>query len=344
MTIKLERNQPTERRSFMVMEGSKVQAICPLNLETQNIDGKDVKVLAFDTVPGPAPALRNGLPTDSRRRLQATVLGQVDAIAVATGAVRVGFRGSPLASAYVKNSELGHNDFIRGGYLDVGLSTQILEVTSPEPELLSGMRKGHRSDIKRASKLLDTEVFDRFTLTRETFNEYCALHAKAAGRITRPPATFDLMYEWVKSGLAILAGAKLAGRWVGFIHTNVYKGAAYYGSSANDPEFRELPISHAIQWAVIQWLAGNGVKKYELGIQQYGPQLHDTPSDKDLAISLFKRGFGGESVLWYRGEKYYSTEFYRSVWIERVERYGQGMKWNHSTGPVEQLTTAPVVR
>jgi len=58
--------------------------------------------------------------------------------------------------------------------------------------------------------------------------------------------SFDVMYQWVKFGLAILAGAKYQDRWVGFIHTNIYKDGAYYGSSANDPEYRHFPISHAI--------------------------------------------------------------------------------------------------
>lgn len=143
--------------------------------------------------------------------------------------------------------------------------------------------------------------------------------------------SFDVMYQWVKSGLAILAGAKYQDRWVGFIHTNIYKDGAYSGSSANDPEYRHFPISHTIQWAIIQWLGNNGIQRYELGVQQYSPQLHDIPSEKDKAISYFKRGFGGEVVPFYRREKYDSVGFYRTVWAERIEEYAREMESRATT-------------
>jgi hypothetical protein len=168
---------------------------------------------------------------------------------------------------------------------------------------------------------MDTKVFDAESVDEHTFKLYQDLHHKAAGRITRPSDTFEAMYEWVKSGRAILAGAKVGDQWVGFILAITYKDGAYYGSSANDPEFSHLPVSHAIQWAIIRWLKSHGYCSYELGWQQYGPQLYDFPSEKEVAISLFKRGFGGEAVPLFRGEKYYSAKYFRQVFDERIEKY-----------------------
>jgi hypothetical protein len=168
---------------------------------------------------------------------------------------------------------------------------------------------------------MDVSVYDFKNITPEVFKAYQALHLKAAGRVTRPQETFDLMYQMVKADLSVLVGARKDSEFIGFALIETYKSRACYSSAANTPELRQLPIAHGIQDATMKWLHANDFVLYELGSQIYGPTLFDIGSDKEQSISLFKRGFGGFSVSAYGGEKFYDSKFAEGVLTNRVQRY-----------------------
>ena len=100
----------------MVTEGLEVLAVCPLIIETRMIGGQEIREVSFDAGPCPVPAIRNGLGPEAHRRLVAAVLEEVDGIAAATGAVRVSFRGSPLAPASFNPKGAWYGDLLRHGY------------------------------------------------------------------------------------------------------------------------------------------------------------------------------------------------------------------------------------
>jgi hypothetical protein len=90
------------------------------------------------------------------------------------------------------------------------------------------------------------------------------------------------------------------------------------------------PIGHALQWAAIEWLVAHGVTTYELGIQQFGPLLHDVPDEKARNISRFKRGFGGVPRLAPAYEKWYSAAAFRAAYDARAEVYALALE---ASGP-----------
>ena len=123
--------------------------------------------------------------------------------------------------------------------------------------------------------------------------------------MTRSEKTWDLQDKWIKKGNGIIIIAFLEDRPVGGIYTLLYKNGAYYGISANHPDYKYLPISHSIQWEMIKWLRYNRYKYYELGYQYFSPQPYSNPTQKEIEISLFKRHFGGYTLIHYRGIKRY---------------------------------------
>jgi lipid II:glycine glycyltransferase (peptidoglycan interpeptide bridge formation enzyme) len=130
------------------------------------------------------------------------------------------------------------------------------------------------------------------------------------------------MAEWLASGAGALIGARQGDTWLGFIYLYCYKAGAYYGSACNDYEAAgNLPVSHVLHWTALEYLKARGLTHYELGGQQFGPQLFDFPSEKQLAIAFFKRGFGGGLRPLFIGEKFYSSSLFRRVYGARVERY-----------------------
>ena len=57
----------------------------------------------------------------------------------------------------------------------------------------------------------------------------------------------------------------------------------------------------------MEYYRDRGFDYMELGHQQFGSQVFDHPSQKDMTISLFKRGFGGTTFPLFRGIKYYDN-------------------------------------
>ena len=314
------RDSPFKTRdlSFLVTDSSGVLAVCPLCLEERGgPDGALYREIAAAGMGGltMVPALRDDLGEDRRERLCREIFTRIDGLAAEHRAVRATFRMSPLAA-----KETDFNWLLKYGCLDSSLHTQVIDLSLPMDALWRAVRKGHKYDTHRGQKHYRTLVFDRDNPDRGAFEQYRLLHHNAAGRITRPLKTFDLMYEWIQAGNGLLCGVEREGRFAGFSYIILYKDGAYYASASDDPDFAtEIPISHVIQWSVIQWLKEKGCRYYEIGQQQFGPQLYDVPSDKELSIAFFKRGFGGRTVPAYRGTRYYDRAFLERDMEKRME-------------------------
>jgi hypothetical protein len=312
--------QPSSHSFFLIQDGS-VAAICPLLIETYNREEGTVREFSYGADAGPAPVLADGLSEKTKRDVPKRAFAYIDELADRLKIVRASFRMSPLASSFWNATSTRINPLLKSGFSDISLATQVIDLSQDEKGLLREMRKGHRADITRAERILQATVLDTDTITQEAFERYRLLHRKAAGRVTRPLATFQMMYDWIRNGLAILSVATLNGVDVGFALISVYKDAAYYSSSCEDPEHNNLPIGHILQWRAIQWLKRHSVRKYEIGLQLYGSQPHAIVSEKESNISFFKRGFGGDAVPLWRGEKFYDKQYCATILRERAEKY-----------------------
>jgi len=210
------------------------------------------------------------------------------------------------------------------GWRDDGWPTQVLDLAHTSPaDRWRAVRRSYKSLIHRAQRTTRLLVWDH-TLPADAAVEACRrLHVEAAGRETRPRATWALMADWIHEGHGMLvlalkggpsksaAGASpapstthpqsentcshfgnadiLTDILLGWAYVYTYQGWSYYGHAVN----RHPDIGPAIQWTAIEALAARGdITHYELGWQQ------PTDDPKDQAIQFFKRGFGGE--LWWQ--------------------------------------------
>jgi GNAT superfamily N-acetyltransferase len=305
--------------SFFVTSGGRVVAIAPLLLERYEAPDGSRRELSFGGGYLPAPALSTQLSSEKQAELLAGICRKIDDLAREYDAVRVRLQKSPLCWLGEANGSSAEYD--RYGYIATPLATQVMALDREFPALLQRMRKGHACDVKKGLKQFDVVCHDADSITEDIFARYRHMHAQAAGRVTRPLRTFTMMEQWIREGKAVLLGAAKDGMDVGWIYLFVYKGRAYYGSACNHPEWRRQPVGHALQGRALQWLVEHDCAWYELGVQQFSPLLHDLPSDKELAIAAFKRGFGGATVPLPRWEKFYSREFFVHTYQERVNRY-----------------------
>ena len=148
---------------------------------------------------------------------------------------------------------------------------------------------------------------------------YRLLHQKDAGRATRSKRSFDLMHEWIRSRHGALCEARREGGAVAFMLLVLYETGAFYGSACRDPD-SEVTAPHLLQWKSILWLKKQGFDYYDLGLQTFGPQWFDIPSEKEIGISKYKRGFGGVTVPLHVAEYFYSKDV-RDQWLG--QRFGR---------------------
>lgn len=322
-------NYKPERRSksmsFMITNNSRIEGICPLFVETGRFGEEEIKEFSFGESPGPMPALKNGLSEKIRDKRFKMIFEHVDELALKNNVLRASFRASPLAPRFLNSNTPPNNYLMKYGYVPISLNTQIMNLSKSLEALRSDVRHGHAYDIKRGLKHLQVVAFDKNNVHKEIYKKYEELHHKAAGRVTRPQITFDMMYDWILQGYAVLFAAKMNNEFVGFSYVYTYKNAAYYGSACNHPDYPEMPIGHVLQWKTIQWLKEHGFKYFEIGYQHYHRLSYNFASQKEIDISTFKRGFGGFPVPLFMGEKYYSKDYYLQVNLERVRRYA---KWH----------------
>lgn len=273
--------------SFILRVGHEAIAACPVFVEA----GPDGCELSMQGGGLPMPALRTGLSDGVRHRACLEYVEHLSHVAATYGAVRASLR-HPFADI-AGGATFAAWEFWRFGFDDVSLLTQLIDLTAPEQELWTAVRKGHRSDIKRARDTCGVTIWDHATVRPDTFAAYQALHAKDAGRVTRSQRSFDVMHEWIRHGRAVLAEAHQDGRSLAFALIMLHGSRAYYGSGCQDPEHTRLGASHLVQWSAIEWLKAHGCQTYDIGLQHFEPRWHLRSSDKDRSISAFKRGFGG---------------------------------------------------
>lgn len=321
-TLHLRPELKSQSKSFLVKENNLPVAVCPLILNT--FPEEEYNAFSFDRSNGLVPALKNGLAPQQRERILKMTFVHIDELAAECDVKTCLLKFTPLAPASTRGNQ--YNYLMKFGFLNTSLNTQVLELTDDLNQIYKNIRKGHKYDIHRGEEAFEVNIYDQTNITKEIFDQYRILHHKTAGRVTRPLITFEMMHHWIVEGKAILCGASYQGENVAFDLVNIYKDGAFYSSASDDPDAEtDVPTSHILQWKVINWLKEHGYRVYEVGLQQFGAQPYDSPSEKDKTISFFKRGFGGFTTSVFSGEKFYSREFLVKALSERREKLLQAL-------------------
>lgn len=311
--------------SFALVQGSRVVGVCPMFIERYAEGEHEGTQFAIGGDYCPAPALRASSPGELKR-LRARVFELIDRCAADKGVDRVRLRLSPLGANGRQAS--GHfNHLTAFGYVDTSIHAQLIDLKLEDEELLAGMRKSARQELRKGLDRIAVEVIDSQTRDLSRFDIYPDLHRKAAGRITRPLETFAVMRGWIKSGHGILLLAAADGADVGAVYVNLFRDGAYYRSAAVDPDFDHLPVGHTLLWHAVEQLRARELRWFDLGWQQFGMELHATPSKKEVSIAWFKRGLGGATVPLWQGERYYSRVAFRAVMAARMERLSASIRF-----------------
>lgn len=314
----------TRDLSVLICDGNdRIKAIVPLTLETKSLGGRGIREFSSGEEPIPGPAYANSLSAPDKELVEKFVFFKVDELARQHDVKRASFRQTPLTANFL-NHNYYFNYFLKYGYLDISLNTQLIDLRPSEEELWRALRRNHRRNIKKVENLT-AKIYTSAEITPAIFEKYQIMHRIAAGRQTRPDETFRIMFEWIKEHLGFLAAIEVKGKTIGFEYFTAYKNNGYGFSAANDPEFAFLPIRHLVEWQAILRMKRMGYDFYEIGVQWYAPLLHDFPDEKRRNIAHFKRGFGGFAAPCFRAEKFYGKDYFLEVYQDRVKKFANAL-------------------
>jgi hypothetical protein len=284
-TVAYSASGESDSAGFAIVDGEDLIAIAPAIVE-HNTHSR--ATISYGGGPTWAPAVRADLDPSARAAVLDTCLAQLELIAERSAHGRLLLQLSPLVPHFPDRALEFGAATTRRGYRDASLTTRVIDLARSELDLMRDMSKGHRAAVRRGR-----DISTRVLADDPSFDAYRDLHRRAAGRTTRPSATFELMRDWMGLGHAVVVQAEIANEIVGATLLLLWGDGAYYASSATAPERNRDVIGHAMTWTAMKWLKQQGVRRYELGIQHRGVLPHDSSTPKEQNISLYKRGFGG---------------------------------------------------
>ena len=307
----------SENHSFLMFENKRVLAIVPLTLHKNKENGKWLAHYSESGIP--CPLTDPGLSEKRKERVLRKVFRYVDEWAIEKNVSMIEF--TLHVTCKIASIHPISNPFTKYGYIDSSFHTHTLPLKEDELVLFNNIGTNHKRSIKEADGKIIVKIYDNTNITKETFIRFNEFYFKTAGKITRPQLVFDLVYGYIRNGYAILTEALYKDQTVGVVVSLLYKKESYYLMGASDRGFKACPIAHYMHWEIIRYLLRNRFVSYEIGFQDYGPTIFKVPSVKERNISKFKRGFGGICITHYRGEKYYSKEYFDQVYSRRIKEY-----------------------
>ena len=170
--------------------------------------------------------------------------------------------------------------------------TVMIDLQQSEEELLAGMRRQTRYDVRRSAKM--GIMVDRSN-SEEIFREFHQVQLKTARRQRFvPPSLEVLLAERTAFGdnIQIYVARTSEGKPIayGLIIKDGPEGD-YYEAASTDLN-RKLPGAYALLWQAMRDLKAEGYKRFNLwGIAPAGQ-----PEHRYAGVTTFKTGFGGEVV------------------------------------------------
>jgi len=162
----------------------------------------------------------------------------------------------------------------------------------------------------------------------ETLYEFQGVHLEAAGRKTRPQATWDAMKDALIAGMASLfVEYTESNQPISYLFCGEFRKSAFGWSQANVPEYgKKISPRHLLEWKAIQYYKQNGFSFYEIGEVFYSRQLFSSPTEKEKSISVFKERYGGDLFPKITWEGFIREEIKQKLLRDEFVKFEQELK------------------
>jgi len=201
---------------------------------------------------------------------------------------------------YVINDKLSSTSYLmlKTGAIIHPFFSRVIDINQPEAKLKSNIRKSYKSLINSGLRELGPQIFCSSNITLEKMMEFRKLHILEAGRETRSEASWRCQLEMIQKNEAFAVFGYLAGELLTAGLFLVSNNNCVYAASASRRDKFDKPMFHASMWTAILYAKEIGCHWFEVGEQLYENHFADKqPTAKELGISTFKAGFGGETRM-----------------------------------------------
>lgn len=252
------------------------------------------------------PVVARELSHRLKKKIEKMAFLHIEELAHAEG---VSLHRALIDPLFIIDQKFYSNYLLEFDYLDSSILTNVINLQMSENILWGNLRKSYRPLIRGEMKKYEILILDSENITKELFSEFEKLYLLASGRHIYDNSEWDILYKMIQQDLGMLAFAKLNNEIIGGCYFNHDNGKTCYSLSANHPKYEKIYfIGHLLIWKCIKYYLGRKFRWLELGWQFYENQLLEKPTNKEISISHFKRGFGGFSFPLYRGIRFFNDE------------------------------------
>jgi lipid II:glycine glycyltransferase (peptidoglycan interpeptide bridge formation enzyme) len=239
---------------------------------------------------------------------------------------------------------LGRNEENNKIFKDLGLReapihihpdlTWELDITSPEEEILAGMKKTTRYLIRQAQKnpeikIIQSPAFAEASAGKQGLDyieEFDKLNKQTVDRHHFTPFSSGyLKNEFLAfsqdNEISIFLG-KYRDEIVSSGIFVFWQGIAFYHHGASSLKYPKIPVSYLLLWEAILEAKKRGCKKFNFwGISPESDKTHPWSG-----LSLFKMGFGGYQTEYVKTQDFpISKRYYLTYFFEKIRRISRGL-------------------
>jgi len=194
----------------------------------------------------------------------------------------------------------------------------VLDIQRLKEELLVGMRKTTRYEVRQAEKLGVKVIHSTDAKDLASFFLLYQVTSTRQGFVPHQGIGEEFeIYALQKKALLLLGqyeGKILAGAVILF-----YGNQAFYHHGAS--LVTKIPVSYLVQWEAIQEAQKRGMKVYNF----WGIAPEDKPNHPWRGITLFKKGFGGREIKYIHAHDLPISPWYPfSRSVETIRRIRKG--------------------
>lgn len=181
------------------------------------------------------------------------------------------------------------------------LDTSIIQLDKPADQMLAGLKKSRRYDIRQGLKNFEIKRISSDEITDtdiDDFYQMLSTTAQSNGFMPHPKSYYkDFLKElgqYATLWFAIRQGKRVAGS---IMTTCQDKAIYYFAAMSSDQSIRKLNPAHALLWKQIEYAQKQGAASFDLlGIAPANSKDHPY-----VGITMFKTGFGGKSISYQPG-------------------------------------------
>lgn len=317
---------PVEHRlSFVCLnDDGKPLALCPLGVCDVRTEDGAYREASWNGAPLGGPAFYEDAPS-TRRRVMQQIYEQYHARIRAHHGQRVWVRQHPLSQRVMAGAyPVGQFEILSQGYLCAPQNTLVVDLRQSEGQLIRNLHQSQRKHLARAARqgLTIRAYVGSHEDAAHAFTEYQAAHANAAGRVTRPLASFEIMRRLMEEERATLFVAFADGMPLSYLFCGEFHRMAFGWSQANiDEHEKQYSPRHVLEWQAMLTYRRRGFFFYELGTRWFGPQPFQVPTKKESSIAEFKDRYGGALMADLYFERIFDRALLEQLSSQRLARF-----------------------